>query len=203
MKVLILIQLISMLIGLASCSLEDKPEFKQKTANDFMYGADLSILKRMNDLGGKYKIDGVEKDALEIFTENGNLGVGTSVNKRNELLEATDNAKHHRGDCREDGILIGLGHFLDVVHTPLDHLHHGQNEGTKRQGTRMVFEAVFESWHDGRVRAFLGSRCEIPGSYRACNRGLTDSDDESVIPQQGEPRVEKGRVHPGIDDCRR
>lgn len=71
MNSLTLVQFISMLIVLVSCSLGDKPEFKQKSTSDFMYGADLSILKRMNDLGGKYKMDGVEKDALEIFTENG------------------------------------------------------------------------------------------------------------------------------------
>jgi len=36
-----------------------------------MYGGDFSILKKMEDSGGVYKLDGVERDALEIFTENG------------------------------------------------------------------------------------------------------------------------------------
>jgi arabinogalactan endo-1,4-beta-galactosidase len=39
--------------------------------DDFMYGGDFSILKKMEDSGGTYKLDGVERDALEIFSENG------------------------------------------------------------------------------------------------------------------------------------
>lgn len=36
-----------------------------------MYGGDFSILKKMEDNGGIYKLKGVKKDALEIFSENG------------------------------------------------------------------------------------------------------------------------------------
>ncbi len=39
--------------------------------DNFIYGGDFSILKKMEDSGGKYRIDGVEKNALEIFTDNG------------------------------------------------------------------------------------------------------------------------------------
>jgi len=37
----------------------------------FIYGADISILKKMEDLGGKYKYDGKEVDALQLFKVNG------------------------------------------------------------------------------------------------------------------------------------
>jgi arabinogalactan endo-1,4-beta-galactosidase len=50
-----------------SCS--DQLPAEQTAA--FMYGGDFSILKKMVDSGGVYKIDGVEKNALEIFTGNG------------------------------------------------------------------------------------------------------------------------------------
>lgn len=46
----------------------NKPEQPQ---DDFMYGGDFSILKKMEDSGGIYKIDGVAKNALEIFSDNG------------------------------------------------------------------------------------------------------------------------------------
>ena len=48
-------------------SCDDLPE----PEDDFMYGGDFSILKKMEDSGGVYKIDGLEKDALEIFSDNG------------------------------------------------------------------------------------------------------------------------------------
>lgn len=42
-----------------------------KAEVEFMVGGDFSILKKMEEHGGVYKVDGVAKDALEIFTENG------------------------------------------------------------------------------------------------------------------------------------
>lgn len=55
---------------LTSCNTSNSPEPPEQT-NDFMYGGDFSILKKMYDCGAKYKINGIEKDALEIFTDNG------------------------------------------------------------------------------------------------------------------------------------
>lgn len=52
-------------IFLLSC--DDLPD----PDDDFIYGGDFSILKKMEDSGGTYKIDGAEKDALEIFSDNG------------------------------------------------------------------------------------------------------------------------------------
>jgi arabinogalactan endo-1,4-beta-galactosidase len=39
--------------------------------NTFLYGGDFSILKKMEDSGGIYKINGQAKDALKIFKSNG------------------------------------------------------------------------------------------------------------------------------------
>lgn len=60
-----------LLISLISCSLlETRDEENQKT-NDLVYGCDVSIMKKMEDFGGKYKVNGIEKDGLLIFKENG------------------------------------------------------------------------------------------------------------------------------------
>ncbi len=56
-----------------SCN-KEKPIIVQpdvEVRDSFIYGGDFSILKKMEDAGGIYKVDGVPKDALEIFTENG------------------------------------------------------------------------------------------------------------------------------------
>ncbi len=39
--------------------------------DNFIYGGDFSILKKMEDSGGVYKVNGKAKDALEIFRDNG------------------------------------------------------------------------------------------------------------------------------------
>lgn len=52
-------------IIVASCT--EKPQPKE----EFMVGADISILKLMEDMGGVYKENGSPTDALQIFTSNG------------------------------------------------------------------------------------------------------------------------------------
>ncbi len=44
---------------------------ENKTGDDFMIGADISVLKKVEDYGGTYTWRGEEREALEIFTENG------------------------------------------------------------------------------------------------------------------------------------
>ncbi len=60
-----LLLLIISSIVFVSCDELPEPE------DNFMYGGDFSILKKMEDSGGVYKVDGVAKDALEIFADNG------------------------------------------------------------------------------------------------------------------------------------
>jgi arabinogalactan endo-1,4-beta-galactosidase len=47
---------------------QEKPD---RNSSGFIVGADLSLLDKINDYGGVYKEKGVEKDALEIFQNNG------------------------------------------------------------------------------------------------------------------------------------
>lgn len=45
--------------------------FAQSSYDDFIRGVDLSFVKQIEDLGGKYYYNGVQKDVLDIFKENG------------------------------------------------------------------------------------------------------------------------------------
>jgi len=43
----------------------------QTTGSEFVRGVDISFTPQIEDLGGKYNVNGVAKDALDIFKENG------------------------------------------------------------------------------------------------------------------------------------
>lgn len=52
-----------------SCSLNDSDIQEEKVVLEF--GGDFSIMKKMEDAGGLYKVNGVVKEGLEIFNDNG------------------------------------------------------------------------------------------------------------------------------------
>jgi len=54
---------------LFSCSLNDSDNQENKVVLEF--GGDFSIMKKMEDAGGLYKIDGVVKEGFKIFNDNG------------------------------------------------------------------------------------------------------------------------------------
>lgn len=56
-----------MLLIMTACD-QTKPVAEEAP---FMIGADISILKKIQDYGGTYKFEGKTRDALELFTENG------------------------------------------------------------------------------------------------------------------------------------
>lgn len=66
-KIFYTISIIAATMLLLSCN-NIKPE---SNTDDFIYGGDFSILKKMEDSGGIYKVNGEAMDALEIFKENG------------------------------------------------------------------------------------------------------------------------------------
>ncbi len=45
--------------------------FSQTNTDSFIRGVDISFTPQIEDAGGKYKLNGVEKDVLDIFKENG------------------------------------------------------------------------------------------------------------------------------------
>lgn len=54
-----------------SCSLNEKINEEVAPNSDLAFGSDFSIMKKMEDFGGTYRIDGIEKEGLQIFKENG------------------------------------------------------------------------------------------------------------------------------------
>jgi arabinogalactan endo-1,4-beta-galactosidase len=60
-----------LLLFVSSCSDDYDPGNDYETNTPMEFGGDFSIMKKMEDLGGLYKIDGVVKEGFEIFSENG------------------------------------------------------------------------------------------------------------------------------------
>ena len=67
MKLLILFFFLSLSL---SCSTDNVTDENQDVST-LAYGGDFSIIKKLGDYGAKYKVNGVEKDGLQIFKENG------------------------------------------------------------------------------------------------------------------------------------
>ncbi len=59
------------LLLIVSCSLIENNSFNKRQLNILEYGGDFSIMKKMEDAGGLYKVNGVVKEGYEIFKENG------------------------------------------------------------------------------------------------------------------------------------
>jgi len=67
MKLLILFLFITLALA---CS-EDNTTDEIPDESNLVYGGDFSIIKKMEDYGAVYKVNGVAKDGLQIFKENG------------------------------------------------------------------------------------------------------------------------------------
>ena len=67
-KVLLIVCTLIFLFFSISCKKsKDEPQNEEKIA----IGADLSLVKKLEDLGAIYRVNGIEKKALPIFKENG------------------------------------------------------------------------------------------------------------------------------------
>ncbi len=66
-----LAQILFLLVISVSCNLSDIGNPESTDKSDLQFGSDFSIMKLMEDYGGIYKIDGIEKEGLQIFKENG------------------------------------------------------------------------------------------------------------------------------------
>lgn len=66
-----LVQILILMMIAYSCSLNDLVEEHDDAISNLKFGSDFSLLKKMEDYGGIYKINGVEKEGLQIFKENG------------------------------------------------------------------------------------------------------------------------------------
>lgn len=65
------IKIFLLLVVLMSCSINEQSNMEDSASSELAFGSDFSIMKKMEDFGGTYKIDGIEKEGLQIFKENG------------------------------------------------------------------------------------------------------------------------------------
>ncbi len=66
-----LFQILLLMIIISSCSQNDGLNQDNIVNSDLKFGSDFSLMKKMEDYGGIYKINGIEKEGLQIFKENG------------------------------------------------------------------------------------------------------------------------------------
>jgi len=66
-----LVYILVLTIIAISCSLNDIVNQDDTVNNNLNFGSDFSLLKKMEDHGGIYKINGIEKEGMQIFKENG------------------------------------------------------------------------------------------------------------------------------------
>ncbi len=54
-----------------SCNKKQETDNENTPQSNLVYGGDFSIMKKLEDLGGQYKLDGEVKEGFQIFKENG------------------------------------------------------------------------------------------------------------------------------------
>ena len=62
---------IAAIFGIVSCNKAQNPENDFPEKSHLVYGGDFSIMKKLEDLGGEYKLNGEVKEGFQIFRENG------------------------------------------------------------------------------------------------------------------------------------
>lgn len=62
---------ITALLSFVSCNKAQEPENNYPENSHIVYGGDFSIMKKLEDLGGEYKLNGEVKEGFQIFKENG------------------------------------------------------------------------------------------------------------------------------------
>lgn len=62
---------ITVLLSFVSCNKAQEPENDLLRESQLVYGGDFSIMKKLEDLGGEYKVNGEVKEGFQVFKENG------------------------------------------------------------------------------------------------------------------------------------
>lgn len=110
------IVLLLLLFGLYSCNLNEvfNPE---NDKSDLKYGSDLSIIKLMEDFGGVYKIDGIEKEGLQIFKENGYTWARLRLFHSPEIKGQLCNDLDYTMELTRRSKNLGFKVLLDIVYS--------------------------------------------------------------------------------------
>ena len=62
---------LAVIIGFMSCNKAQEPENELPEVSHLVYGGDFSIMKKLEDLGARYKVNGEVKPGFQIFRDNG------------------------------------------------------------------------------------------------------------------------------------
>lgn len=97
----------------SACSqsiIEDKSEI---IGANLRFGSDFSLLKKMEDFGGVYKINGIEKEGMQIFRENGFTWARLRIFHNPELKGAVCNDLDYTIEMAKKAKLYGFNILLD------------------------------------------------------------------------------------------
>ncbi|MFA9389957.1 MAG: arabinogalactan endo-beta-1,4-galactanase [Prolixibacteraceae bacterium] len=132
-----LLILITFMLSISSCSEQQAPK------QEFMVGADISILKMMEDLGAVYKVNGTPTAPLEIFTSNGynyaRLRIFNNPNMRGPVCNSLDYTIDLAKQTKAAGMKLLLDfHYSDTWADP-------QHQIKPAAWDSITFEALTDS----------------------------------------------------------
>ena len=108
-----LVQILVLTIITISCSrndLENKGDFAK---SDLNFGSDFSLMKKMEDYGGIYKVNGIEKEGLQIFKENSFTWARLRIFHNPELKGPVCNDLNYTLEMAHKARLYGFKILLD------------------------------------------------------------------------------------------
>jgi len=109
----LLVQILVLMVILTSCSQNDLVNQKGNANNDLNFGSDFSLMKKMEDFGGIYKVNGIEKEGLQIFKENGFVWARLRIFHDPELKGPVCNDLNYTIEMARKAKLYGFKILLD------------------------------------------------------------------------------------------
>ncbi len=85
--------------------------------SNLQYGSDFSITKLMEDYGGVYKINGIEKEGLQIFKENGYTWARMRLFHSPEIKGQVCNDLHYTLELARRAKNLGFKVLLDIAYS--------------------------------------------------------------------------------------
>jgi len=106
-----------------SCNKKQETDNEHAQESNLVYGGDFSIMKKLEDLGGQYKMNGEVKEGFEIFRENGytwcRLRIFHTPNREGPVCNDLDYTIALAQKARQFGFKIFLNfHYSDTWADP-------------------------------------------------------------------------------------
>ncbi len=111
------------LVTMVACSQSLNDQRDDEKESPLVYGGDFSIMKKLEDLGGQYKVDGQAKQGFQIFSDNGytwcRLRVFHSPNHVGPVVNDLDYTIALAREAKQFGFKIFLNfHYSDTWADP-------------------------------------------------------------------------------------